>query len=48
MVDTIVQIAGYTEAVFALGIMALIGIASYFIRKPYDPDDKKKGEKETA
>ena len=31
--DTIVQIAGMTEAVFALVLVVIIGIASCFIRK---------------
>ena len=39
--DIFVNIAGYTEAVLALGVMMFIGIASWFIRKPYEPEDKK-------
>jgi hypothetical protein len=46
--DTIVQIAGYSEAVFALGIMAAIAIGSWFVKKPYEPEDKKKDEEATA
>ena len=41
LMDIFVNIAGYTEAVLALGIMVFIGIASWFIRKPYEPEDKK-------
>ena len=40
--ETLVEIAGYTEAVCALTLMAVIGVASWFIRKPYEPTDKPK------